>query len=486
MKPQRKTGDEMKRTSLFVLAILLVLSVILTSCIARPGEETETEGATQAPERFTPAVDEGADSELAKAYAEYSENLSLAFGESDKTDASSFEYVEADGKITITGFIGNESIVMIPDAIEDKTVVKIAAGAFSGKGVRAVYVPDGVLQIEKGAFANSEGLSTVRLPFVGDGGDIGYIGHVFGAEEYSQNSLKLPTSLKYIIIGGSAEKIDDNAFAGCKDLAAVSLSESVKEIGEFAFFECDDLVCIKFSGVESVGQYAFGYCESLYYISLSGVNSIGKGALASCSSLYGVELTFGENNEFLGHAFGADSADYNDEFVPKSLRRVAVTEGCVAIPDRAFAACRYLTEITMPESVTKIGIRAFYACRSLVGIDLCNGVKTVGDDAFFGCDNLVTAKLGDGLEIIGMQAFYGCRALKEITVPSSVTEIRSSTFFGCESLETVVLGGVNKIGKDAFAGCKSLTPPDTSKVIDVADGNDALFKSEMDTVESVK
>ena len=476
----------MRRASIHILAILLLLSVCLASCIARPEEKEENEGETLTSESFTPVVDEGEDGEAAKAYAEYKENLSLAFGESERTDASSFKYETVDGGITVTEFVGTESVVVIPESIEGMPLVRIEAGAFSGKGVRAVYIPDSVLSIEKGAFADCEGLSTLRLPFVGDGGEIGYVGHIFGAEGYSQNALKLPSSLKYIIVGDSEERIEANAFAGCKDIAAIALSDSVKEIGEFAFFECNDLVCIELSGVESVGQYAFGYCESLYRISLAGVKSIGKGALASCSSLYCVELAFGESNRFLGYAFGADAADYNDEFVPESLRRVIVASGCTFIPDRAFAACKYLTEVDLPEGVTKIGVRAFYACRSLVDIDLPFSVRTVGDDAFFGCDNLASVTLADGLEGIGMQAFYGCSSLREISIPASVTEIRSSTFYGCKALERVELGGVNKIGKDAFAGCTSLTPPDTSMVIDVADGNDALFKSEMDTTEKAE
>jgi hypothetical protein len=195
-------------------------------------------------------------------------------------------------------------------------------------------------------------------------------------------------------------------------------------------------------------------------------------------------MAFDGEIQYIGYLFGAESADFNDEFLPKSLRRVTVVGS--DIPARAFASCMYITSVTVADGVTKIGARAFYACRSLTSISLPDTVKELGDDAFFACDALVSADLGNGLEKIGMQAFYSCSSLKGVKIPVLVTEIKASTFYGCSSLENVELSNVTKVGKDAFAKCKVLTPPDTHKLLDVADGNDALYKSEMDTVENGK
>ena len=156
-----------------------------------------------------------------KKYNEYKENLTLAFSGNEETPAESFEYEVGESGVKLTGFVGGESIVVIPQSIDGKKVTAIAAGAFSGKGVRAISVPDCVNVIECGAFADCDGLSTVRLPFIGDGDENCYVGYAFGAQSYSQNSLKLPQSLEYVIIGGNVTEIADNAFVGEYRIAEV-------------------------------------------------------------------------------------------------------------------------------------------------------------------------------------------------------------------------------------------------------------------------
>ena len=176
-------------------------------------------------------------------------------------------------------------------------------------------------------------------------------------------------------------------------------------------------------------------------------------------------------NRFIGHIFGAESADFNDEFVPASLRTVNLN--CEEIPHRAFALCAYIMNVNLGENIEKIGVRAFYGCRSIQNIAIPDGVKTVGDDAFFGCDNLKSVSFSNGVESIGMQAFYGCRALESVVIPEKVTEIKPSTFALCSALESVELNNVKRIGKDAFLKCEALTPVDCEG-IEVADGNGSI------------
>ena len=77
-----------------------------------------------------------------------------------------------------------------------------------------------------------------------------------------------------------------------------------------------------------------------------------------------------------------------------------------------------------------------------------------------------------------MQAFFGCSALEDISLSAKLSEIKSSTFYGCRSLKTIDLLNVRVIGKDAFYGCDALTPPDTSRVETIAQGNGSLRSSE--------
>ena len=443
-----------------LLSVLLCFSISLTSCSGE-GEGEQSEAETEPP--FEPAIGSGEQGELYLRYVEYKENASLAFSANNPMGKEAFSYEIADGKAKIVEYIGEESIVVIPEAIDGATVAEIAAGAFSGSIIRAVYIPDTVEIIAQGAFNGCDHLSTLRLPFIGDGNDNQFIGYVFGADEPDKNAVALPATLDMVIIGEKCNTVQDGAFKGAKALSAVVLPDSVTRIGKMAFYQCYDLVYFSCNGVSEIDEYAFAYCRALYNIDISSAQSVAKGALYSCSSLNSIALTLGDG-DYIGRVFDATSPEYNDELMPDTLRTVTVAEGCAGIPDMAFYSCQYITKINLPDSLEKIGIRSFYACRSLGEIAVPDRVKTISDDAFFGCENLVTLKLGASLEVIGMQAFYGCGAIKSVECPQSLKEIKASAFYGCKSLASVSLGGTEKVGRDAFGDCPGLEPIDYSGV----------------------
>ena len=457
------------KTACLALASVFCLSAVLVACNEvpdMPPPEADT---------FKPAEDELGDGVLEKRYSEYLENSSLAFKNNVPAGADSFSYEKIGESIKITKYIGEDEIVVVPEAIEGLEVTDIGSGAFSGGSVRAVYIPDSVNVIEKGAFVECTGLSTLRLPFVGDGGDNAFLGYIFGAGITGENAVKVPQSLDMVIIGGEVNEIADEAFIGCKTLSAVVLPDSVTSVGNMAFYECADLCFVSLGeGVQSIGEYAFAYCSSLYYIDCSMASNVSTGAFLYCSKLNGIKLSLSDG-DYLGRWFGAVTPDHNKDFVPDSLRRVEVAEGCEKIPDRAFTECYYIMSVSLPQTLEAIGVRAFYSCRSLRKIDIPNGTKIIDDDAFFRCDSLAEITLGNSLESLGMQAFYECRSIEKISLPETLKEIKSSAFYGCGSLAEIELGGVKKIGKNAFYGCGKLTPVSLDGV-EVAEGNDAIIK----------
>lgn len=465
---------EIKMKKILMVCLALCLALLCAGCIQAPVEDSDWEGK----EEFV-AADGMSESvaKIAAKYEEYKDKVGSAFSLNEVTDASCFEFESVgENEVKITKYIGSDSIVVVPEQIDGAAVVALGETSFAGTAVRAVYVPDSVSLIEKGAFEGASALVTLRLPFIGDGGENAYLGYVFGANSYEHHTVKVPTTLEVVIIG-SADSVADNAFAGCKTLCAVVLPDTVTFVGKFAFYECFDLVYVDLGGAAvEIGDYAFGYCSSLFSLSLEGAERVGFGALYSCNSLYSLTLSFvgenAENNRFLGYIFGAESADYNDDFVPMSLREVSLV-GCAEIPDRAFASCAYIARFKLGEGIESIGVRAFYGCRSLAAIELPESLLYIGDDAFFGCDNLEAVDLGANVKSIGMQAFYGCRNLESVVMPDGVTEIKPSTFALCESLTSVTLGNVKAVGKDAFKGCASLTPVDCSGM-EVAEGNECL------------
>jgi len=448
------------KLTVLLLALTFCLGISFTACSEN---EEQQRPQTETEEPFEPARDSGVESDLYRRYAEYKENSTLAFKNNSPLDKNSFSYEISEGRVTIVSYTGEESIIVVPEEIDGATVSAIAKGAFSGGGVRAVYLPDTVEHIAQGAFDNCEGLTTLRIPFVGDGGENAYAGYIFGADEPDENAIALPPSLDMIIVGDACKDLADEAFKGAKTLSALVLPDSVVKIGKLAFYQCVDLVYISLDGVKEIDEYAFAYCTALYDIDISSAENVAKGAFFSCSAIHSISLNFGEN-DYLGRIFDAESAEYNDELVPTSLRKVTVAEGCKKIPARAFYSCKYITEVILPDSLEDVGIRSFYACRSLGKIVIPDNVKRICDDAFFGCDNLANLTLGRSLDSIGMQAFYGCAALVSVECPDSLDEIGASAFYGCKSLLTVDIGGASRVGRDAFSDCPLLSPIDYSGV----------------------
>ncbi|GIQ71438.1 S-layer homology domain-containing protein [Xylanibacillus composti] len=65
---------------------------------------------------------------------------------------------------TITGYLtGGPKDVVIPESIEGVAVTRIGNGAFKGKALTSVVIPDGVVTLESEAFSNND-LTTVTLP----------------------------------------------------------------------------------------------------------------------------------------------------------------------------------------------------------------------------------------------------------------------------------------------------------------------------------
>jgi len=96
--------------------------------------------------------------------------------------------------------------------------------------------------------------------------------------------------------------------------------------------------------------------------------------------------------------------------IPSKINGKTVT----AIGNNAFAYCKNITSITIPNTVTSIGSRAFGGCESLTSIIIPDGVKSIGDYAFGGCGELtkVTFKSKTPPAFGKKEVFNGCLELK--------------------------------------------------------------------------
>lgn len=260
--------------------------------------------------------------------------LSLLVGcnvESDELDPASpnpvsdFEYeVNKDGGITITKYVGTDKSVVIPSKIEKKDVTCIGRGSFRNIDITSVFVPSTVKTIYDVAFADCKNLEKVVLSE--------------GLERIYSGVFSECSALSEISIPSSVWLLDTNAFKKCESLKAISIPGGIKSIGESAF---------SFSGLEQV--------------------------------------TFGEGIEYIGYF----------AFVGTNLK-----------------------EITLPDSVLGIEYGAFSSCVQLESVTLSKNL------VYF--ENSV---------------FSGNTALKKIVIPADIERINQTIFKGCTALEAVYFQG---------------------------------------------
>ena len=125
------------------------------------------------------------------------------------------------------------------------------------------------------------------------------------------------------------------------------------------------------------------------------------------------------------------------------IKRIIIGDGVTTIGKYAFADCRVLTSVTIPNNVTTIGEYAFSVCSALTSVTIPNSVT----------------KIGSG-------AFWCCSALTSVTIPNSVTTIGSEAFSECTNLQKVYIGdSVKAIGEYAFNNCTSITQISSEAVV---------------------
>ena len=160
------------------------------------------------------------------------------------------------------------------------------------------------------------------------------------------------------------------------------------------------------------------------------------------------------------------------------------TEGWVAIPseidgkpvrvigDYAFASCKKITHITIPDSVEVIGKCAFTGCSQLHELNIPNSVTNIGLHIACQCDSLGDLRIGSGVRSIDYKAFPDSpitnlvlsvgitniadnafsynTLLKSVTIPQSIERIQSYAFSGCDELKSVDIPYATFVDNDAF------------------------------------
>ncbi|MBR4308090.1 MAG: leucine-rich repeat protein [Oscillospiraceae bacterium] len=280
-----------------------------------------------------------------------------------------------------------------------KTLVFCPRG-FSG----AYSVPSGVQTIDKNAFYECQGLSSVTM-------------------------------------SEGVTSIKDYAFYNCDGLVSATLPDSLTTIGKEAFSSCGELSSIRFgSGLQSIGDYAF-HSVAITELSLpEGLTTVGYAAFQNCTKLLDAKLPnsltelpyymFYNCTNLTKVALG-ESLTYISDYAfkgAKSLVEISFGNKLTGMGKEVFYGCSALTSVSLPHSLKSTGTGCFYKCTSLTAVQLSNSMSYIQDETFYGCSRLASISFGSGLRAIYEDAFYGTSALKTLTIPEGVEKLYASAF----------------------------------------------------------
>lgn len=427
------------------------------------------------------------------------------FGSIPEIPSMLFTYSKTDNGNQITGYLGTEKSVIIPNELDGEPVIGIGDFVFDDcTELTRITIPYSVTSIGDNAFYNCTSLTSMTI-----GKDVTDIGeNAFyncpikevvisdGSKEefYSVENgvlfnkdktelVKYPIGIKnesYSIPNG-VTKIRDGAFENCTSLSNITIPDSVKTIGAEAFSGCTSLTSVKMSELTTVGQNAFNGCESV--IIETGI----------------YDYVFLDDESIKITKYTGDMAEVE---VPSKINGKTVKK----IDYEAFANCTSLKEITIPESVTElcdteqlIGDSPFVNCTSLISINVstnnnyyCSengvlfnkdktkliqypvgktnnqytvpkGVTEIRDGAFIGCTSLTNLTISNSVNLIGVSAFWGCTSLTSVTIPDSVTGVCVGAFEKCPIKEIIIADGSKNITSTMIVSkdIESITIPDS-------------------------
>ncbi|HXC37038.1 MAG TPA: leucine-rich repeat protein [Candidatus Acidoferrales bacterium] len=252
-----------------------------------------------------------------------------------------FAFAINNGGVTVTGYNGSSSSVIIPGTLGGYPVVTIGNAAFENDtSVTGVTIPNSVTNISEYAFFGS-GLTTITIP-------------------------------------NSVIEIDQYAFASCASLTGVTIPNGVIDIDAYAFFGGGLTTVTIPNSVIAIGQDAFVSCENLTNISVSAGNP-------AFSSVNGVMFDKAQDT-LIQYPAGLPTDNY------------IVPGGVTTISDDAFYYALGVGSVTIPKSVTSIGDDAFANCFTLSGVYFGGNAPTVGSFAFYetGFGNGITANYRPG------------------------------------------------------------------------------------------
>ena len=324
---------------------------------------------------------------------------------------------------------------------------------------RAVFVPEGVSEISRGAFSGCTSLRSISLPST--------------LRKIGDEAFNECVSLEGIEIPQGVDTIGENAFAKCNSLKSIDIPDSSSSYIKSLLEECPNVerVVLPYH-ISEIDVMWFKGCKNIKAVEISPFNKTYKTINGCIYSKDGEALLMyprgKEDSSFVVPLEVKKIAPFTFEGC-RSLKEVKISENVEVIEKRAFgnASNIFVSIINKNENYRTVnGVIYTKDGKTLVQYipldgktkyEVLDGVETIGESAFENCENLKSVTMPFSTRVIDNRAFWGCKALEDITMPEKVQRIGESAFAHCVSLTKLVIPrGVKEINEGAFYGCESL------------------------------
>lgn len=392
-----------------------------------------------------------------------SSSVELKDGKAKSSPIEDFTYEFKDGEAIITGYIGTDMEIVVPDTIKERPVTCIGyneedrKGAFEGYDMTSIVIPKGVERINDCAFEDCKMLERISLPESLQGfyieNESKSAAVALADTAWYKNQADGILYLDNILIGVKGKNLDTdiveirngtkiilaNAFVQEDNILSVNIPNSVKYIGDKAFYGCDKLEKINIPEDAILGVKVLdGLGNMPGYIVSTTVSDL-KSEEFAFSLINDNELMI---TEYLGNK--------KDVVIPETFNSYKVT----VISHSVFQG-ENITSVKMPDTIKEIRDYAFAGNKNLTSVTLSKKLKVIGVNAFWNCKNLTQIDLPESIEKVGVYAFSDS-GLTSVSIPESSTfvTLNDYTFFQCLNLEEVTIPAtMTKISDNAFSEC---------------------------------
>ncbi len=223
-----------------------------------------------------------------------------------------------DNTVEITKYTGSETVLTIPDTLDNKTVTSIGETAFELKTkITSVTIPDTITKIGKGAFTQCKALSTIK-------------------------------------IGNNVQTIDTYAFDRTA-ITNITIPASVTTMGKYVFYDCLQLEKIEVNG----NNTAFSSQDGVLYNKQK--TELISYPVAKRDTTYTIPGTVTTLDEICFR-----KSTY--------LEQINIPDSVTTLDNFVFSYLPALKTITLPRSITSIGIgTTFQNCTALTTATInCN------------------------------------------------------------------------------------------------------------------